>query len=282
MSLRCRSSEAASQERGRYRPQSGSRMFWIAGLLLILSTALSNAGHAADSVGPAGVGGHASLTCAGCHTNSAALGATTEAPTVDNPAVACRRCHTQSFEASHPVGFTPSRSLPEQFPLRADGSMTCSTCHELHGEAGPRLRGGLDAQTLCQACHDEKFFASMSDGGSSLRGRAHLDAGQALWHDLDPYSRRCLMCHDSKTDGADPAGTGWSNVGWTNASNHPIGVSYQDAERFGGYRPRLFLSKEILLPRGIVSCTSCHLPYSREHGRLANSRGSICLECHAL
>ncbi len=226
--------------------------------------------------------GHAQLNCSGCHVNSTSAdtsGAIT--PFADQRSI-CGRCHTRSVEASHPIGFPPARSLPPEFPLASNGMMTCSTCHRLHDDGGLSLRGKVAGPSFCMSCHTDEFFSAMSDGGGSLIGFAHLDAGPSRWLNLDPYSRRCLMCHDEKDGAGQLFAGGISNVGFVDASNHPIGRSYEKAERFGGYRPRLFLSEEILLPRGVVSCTSCHLPYSREHGRIAKSRGSLCQECHTL
>jgi predicted CXXCH cytochrome family protein len=66
--------------------------------------------------------------------------------------------------------------------------------------------------------------------------------------------------------------------------NHPIARNYTNASRFGGFRPQAMLSKHILLPNGQISCVSCHLGYSKDHGKLviSNQRSALCMECHDL
>lgn len=64
--------------------------------------------------------------------------------------------------------------------------------------------------------------------------------------------------------------------------NHSIGVSYQEAARFGGYQPIAALPDEVLLLEGRVGCVSCHVPYRCKHGRRPQVRNGLCTSCHAL
>ena len=59
-------------------------------------------------------------------------------------------------------------------------------------------------------------------------------------------------------------------------------VRYEQAQIYGGYRPLVSLSPEVILPGGQVSCLSCHAGYSREHGRPPQTSNGLCAECHDL
>ena len=68
------------------------------------------------------------------------------------------------------------------------------------------------------------------------------------------------------------------------AAPHPIGRSYRDASKRGGFQPENQLAqKKILLSDGRISCISCHEAYKKEHGKLvvSNERSALCLACHA-
>ena len=116
-----------------------------------------------------------------------------------------------------------------------------------------------------------------------MRGRAHLAAGADGLRSVDAVTLSCLQCHWNVAD-AEPA-RGLirmaSNHG-TSAAGHPVASLYDQAAEFGGYRPRDRLSEDIRLPRGRVSCLSCHEGYSFDHGRLLNPARGLCLECHEL
>jgi len=192
----------------------------------------------------------------------------------------CARCHEGAIEASHPSGFTPRRQLPPEFPLDNRGMVTCSTCHDPHGDKPGRLRVAKIGRDLCLSCHRKGFFRNMPDRGESLVASGHLDASTLRSWRIDSYSLRCMDCH---SDQASIAGDGRrvaaSRLSAGGAPNHPIGMKYDRVASRGGLRPAAALSDEVLLPDGKVSCVSCHDGYGREHGKLVR-RGRLCFECH--
>ena len=75
----------------------------------------------------------------------------------------CVNCHANALQVSHPSGFPPSRSLPETYPLDWKGDVTCSTCHEIHGDQHGLMRGKQSGREFCISCHSESFFTEMVD-----------------------------------------------------------------------------------------------------------------------
>ncbi len=115
-----------------------------------------------------------------------ALAAGATGPNVHRPDADCRACHTADRDAleadrgaagglpaadldprrivchgnegpSHHTGIRPVKPVPETLPLSAEGLITCTTCHFVHGEPAPFMdfvriensRGGL-----CLTCHE--------------------------------------------------------------------------------------------------------------------------------
>lgn len=251
----------------------------IALLIGLVHGGTSALGRQADSLS----GGHLGLSCGACHASTDAAGGETGVWHMTRQEAICADCHEGTREASHPVGFSPTRPLPTALPLAANGTMTCSTCHDLHGEQPGFLRPALAGQGTCMSCHDTAFYQSMADRGQSVIGRAHLDASGTPWNILDPYSRQCLICHDDKgPDRLQTASLSPAIGHVTGTGNHPIGHSYQQAAEYGGYRPVFDLAEDILLPGGRVGCVSCHQPYSRQHGSTVETPAGLCVECHSL
>lgn len=241
---------------------------FCAALSLIAATVIWFAGP-----GPrAQTADHADMACADCHQTADGANGLLRS----RQESLCGNCHRGAVEASHPSGFAPARGLPARFPLGLDGAMTCSTCHDIHGEQPDLLRGN-GSRALCLGCHDTRFFAEMADGGESLLGFGHL-AARPFPADggLDPYSTRCVDCH---IDQAPTAGVTQAGL---NSSNHPVARDYHSAARSGGYRDPSQLADGILLPGGQIGCVSCHLAYSRDHGGQPQTRAELCAECHEL
>lgn len=199
----------------------------------------------------------------------------------------CGGCHANALKVSHPSGITPKGRIPPEYPLDWKGDLTCTSCHTPHGNSPGLLRGVKRGRDFCLACHERKFFDKMPEQGASLMA-GHMNSGvpetsQAM--NLDPDSIRCLGCHSQS---GDPMGVNVDRRGVLRHSdksmNHPIGVLYADAMRFGGFRSPSMLSKAITLPGGRVSCISCHEGYSKQHGKLVmqNFRSALCFECHDL
>lgn len=67
---------------------------------------------------------------------------------------------------------------------------------------------------------------------------------------------------------------------------HPVDVDYAAAEarRPGWLRPINQLPPELLLPEGLVTCTTCHSSRSREEKKvsLPVAGSALCFSCHQL
>lgn len=95
-----------------------------------------------------------------CHTADATLlsahrDAAAAALVPDLEAV-CSRCHADEGP-SHRTGMAPKRPVPASLPLAADGTITCATCHFMHGEATTAEsfeRIDNRRGQLCLTCHD--------------------------------------------------------------------------------------------------------------------------------
>ncbi len=230
--------------------------------------------------------GHAALNCQHCHGLSLGVAQSISGQPIVDQERLCTGCHGGATVAGHPSGFHPERPLSTAFPLDRDGRMTCSTCHALHGDDPGLLRVSSTGEDFCRSCHDAGFFDSMPDKGESLLMSAHFDAWSRSSASLDPYSQRCIICHDDRM----PSGRQVAALGQSDApagpaprgANHPIGADYDEAARSGSYRPRSALADEMLLPNGRVGCVSCHVPYSQDHARKPRTENGLCLDCHAL
>lgn len=186
----------------------------------------------------------------------------------------CNACHNKVLTISHPSGFTPSRTLPSDFPLAANGDITCSTCHAINQDDHGLTRGARTGRDFCLGCHSESFFAAMGDKGLSIQRLGHLggNVGQGTVG-IDPFSRQCLGCHTEHGGGRSLGQSG---------GNHPIGIPYKNIINAGLLRQKQQLDKAILLPEGKVSCVSCHNGYSKQHGALvkSNHKSALCFACH--
>lgn len=238
-------------------------------------------------VGAVGIDLHPHLPdCQSCHLAQSDITPDNAGKLISSQEALCGRCHPSANEVSHPSGFTPGRVLPGAYPVDWKGDLTCSTCHAVHSDTPGLMRGDASGRDLCLSCHGEGFFLSMPDHGASIVRSGHLAAPIDMASlALDAYSLQCMDCHADKSDAGvvsiDLQGI-VRHAG--NSVNHPIGRSYAESTRFGGYRSSFELSADILLPEGKMSCVSCHKGYSETHGALSvsNNRSSLCFECHNL
>lgn len=224
--------------------------------------------------------------CASCHLGGRNVTAQQAGMLVGSQENLCGKCHPAAIRVSHPSGIRPKIKPADAYPLDWKGDLTCSTCHEVHGNKPGLMRGARLGKELCIDCHDNDFFRKMRDGGASLMV-GHLsrgvDAGAPL---LDVYSRQCMECHGQNAEARISTSIDRNGIARHAGSrvNHPVGANYQKAVEFGGYRPRRVVEKKLLLPDGMVSCVSCHHGYLKDHGKLvvpiAQSR--LCYECHDL
>lgn len=201
----------------------------------------------------------------------------------------CISCHANAVRLSHPSGILPKRALPPQFPLDWKGTLTCSSCHTIHGSGAGLMRGTQRGAEFCHKCHDPPFFERMADKGDSVTASGHLDARQQRdnWDlPLDPFTLQCLGCHSEQAGGDRRVGLGNDGVlrHTSSSMNHPIGRDYEETAKQGGYHPINRLPPEIVLPDGKVGCISCHEGYSERHGKLvkANAGSALCFTCHDL
>jgi predicted CXXCH cytochrome family protein len=112
------------------------------------------AGPAASENVP--LGPHVGLICGTCHVVDAANRPLEPVALTARQESLCAGCHAKALgptpASSHPSGIVPARALPDAFPLDAEGRLTCSSCHDLHGAAVSLLRGG-GGEWACMACH---------------------------------------------------------------------------------------------------------------------------------
>lgn len=237
-----------------------------------------------------GVGGGAHLEqsdCASCHMAGKSVTPQLATMLLSSQEALCARCHPAALQVSHPSGIQPRAVPPPGYPLDWKGDLTCSTCHEIHGKGHGLIRGALAGRQLCLACHAADFFKTMRDGGASLTS-GHLAPAptSGALAALDPYSRRCMECHGTSATPRLVTSVDRNGVvrHASQSVNHPIGMSYQKAAAFGGYRPRAQVERKLLLPDGKMSCISCHGGYQKEHGKLnvVMTNSTLCFECHNL
>ena len=255
---------------------------WL-GLILPVTAYNSLRPNNRPPAGDAAIGGHATLGCGQCHAIDQDRMKPGSNDLVLNHEHVCTECHSGAIEASHPSGFRPMRPLPAAFPLDAGGRMTCATCHVFHDNAPATLRTARIGEPFCRSCHDSEFFDSMTDKGESLLMAGHFDASARLSTNPDPYSLRCMICHDDRAQSSPQlAADGFTDAASSQVAGHPIGSDYDHAARGHDYRSRSLLANEMLLPNGRVACVSCHVPYSRDHGRGPRTTGGLCQECHIM
>ena len=197
----------------------------------------------------------------------------------------CGDCHQREMAISHPSGFQPNQSIPTEFPLDWKGDITCSTCHDLSKSSPRMIRGNKRGRDLCLSCHKQEFFSRMMDGGLSIQQGGHLKKSKGkLPVPLDSYSMHCLGCHENQLSSANIGDDGQIILRHAGSSlTHPVGSDYMEVyARKGDYHHPSRLSKNIMLPDGLVSCVSCHMGYSKKHGQLVtpNVRSRLCFECH--
>lgn len=201
--------------------------------------------------------------------------------------------------SNHPVNVRPSAavSIPAGWPLAADGTIMCITCHDgfpTSGRSGATaLRSRVDSPAFCMSCHTERGPKTSSGVHWRAVSKAHpgSDApGTRGSEAADESSRSCLECHDgvSASDAGHESspGRGGGFVG-DRSRNHPVGVRYPAGGTRGvevPLRPASLLPKSIRLPEGQVGCVSCHDVYGRDPHRLTVPiEGSrLCMTCHVM
>ncbi len=213
----------------------------------------------------------------------------------------CMRCHDDlKATVSHPVDIEPRKvKIPPDMPLAEDGTITCSTCHDIHGpykdpfgEVTHFLRRQVTGVRFCISCHSAQNILEGKIGHTMALERVHYKPKYYVFDgamSVDPVSAECLSCHDGSIGSRSDVGVGY----WRHSVDffsqdrgvHPIGVNYRRAAmKDRKLRPPEALPSEIRLVDGKVSCISCHDPYSSRPMRLSmDNRGSrLCGGCHLL
>ena len=254
-------------------------------------------------------------TCDICHSSAKpAKGGELFSAGVD-PSALCLNadCHGTYSSNHHPVDFVPEPSgfvsPAGELPL-FDGKMRCLTCHDPH--AGPQysetpklLRGGYpadvpykDRRRLCFKCHFKEKYADIYP---------HLmldEKGNFLMINGKPV---CLLCHSVVPDPqknrrsdvrfrADIAFLCWRchpPMPGLFFENHfllrPSALVRDEIDRSEKNKHVIFP----LIPRGRISCSTCHNPHQREVMRDERTKAgadepmrlrlpspAICLGCH--
>ncbi|MBY0577358.1 MAG: cytochrome c3 family protein [Gallionellaceae bacterium] len=196
-------------------------------------------------------------------------------------------CHTNSVQISHPSGIHPALAVPSAYPLDWKGDMTCSTCHNVHGNTPGLMRGSARGRNLCLSCHDRGFFDKMADQGMSMISSGHMSSATAKIDlsglDVDPFTVQCMGCHGDYTDKLGTTIDSKQVLRHADKSvSHPIGQRYSASFMKGRYRPESSVNQKLFLPDGRLSCVSCHQGYTKEHGklRMSNRGSALCFECH--
>lgn len=200
----------------------------------------------------------------------------------------CRRCHRLPQRYNHPSGIPLAEGLPAPFNRHGHGQLTCTTCHDPHpAPSAPTarfLRSGTTGSAFCESCHPQ---VDETDGRHlAVTPLAHRKGGIVPLRSgksIDSPSLGCLACHDGS---AARAVTYCLPNSRGNCEGHVVGVPYAES---AGANPRLVpvdaLAPEIYLPDGVVSCLSCHSPYSdTPHMVVTTAPGSfkLCTECHRM
>lgn len=219
----------------------------------------------------------------------------------------CRSCHRDRGmgypvpNGGHPSGTVVVRPLPENYPLYGEGwkvsrkgILTCSTCHQLHGdslaprggERNPLLRRasrfgeeGRDTGSFCRSCHsqeqDSHGIAGCRECHPPHRERSPVEA--------------CRSCHPVSAQGI--------------ADRHlDQGVPCGDCHRIHGENdPETLISRCVAChPRnerirgtshaeiGEMICEPCHPPHRKQEDRKADRHSyeevfrpdESCMRCH--
>lgn len=102
------------------------------------------------------MGPHARIACSDCHLK--ASGGRTAKPwsLIADQEFTCLGCHddpSMPHRINHPVFVVPRIAIPADWPLDAQGRLTCSTCHSIHQTAPTLLRTA--GSWGCLDCHDK-------------------------------------------------------------------------------------------------------------------------------
>lgn len=197
-----------------------------------------------------------------------------------DPVALCNRCHGTGdiIGDTHPLKpLSPEMTIPQDWPVNDDGSLTCLTCHRAgHKQDKPFymfLRGGPYGveNDFCFLCHSREAFKNRDP---------HLDINQLqgceFCHSVRPVPGKdnartirlradanllCLRCHEYSPHpaGADHNGIPSADIAEVIPDDYPLDG------------------------RGRITCATCHNPHIEGGG--GKLRGvvtgiMICANCH--
>ncbi|MFC1684933.1 cytochrome c3 family protein [Pseudomonadota bacterium] len=229
----------------------------------------------------------ADMTCPECHLAGDAVTKENAHQLLASQEQLCRSCHENALAVSHPSGFAPRQPISDEYPLDWKGTVTCSTCHLVHGNGPHLMRGKKRGRELCLSCHDMAFFDGMKDNGLSIQADVHLKQSTELAMEmLDSYTAHCMECHGDtvRSGGAETQYNDFIIAHGYGTMPHPIGFNYDSKAGEGRYRSSTELLPELKLPEGKLSCVTCHQAYDVAHGKLviSNEGSALCFQCHDL
>ncbi len=218
----------------------------------------------------------------------------------------CLTCHQDIFDEGymHPVDIKANDiHVPIDFPLSADGLITCVTCHDVHSSARNNcggktnfLRRQAHGKAFCDICHLNTLSAA--NAHEPVFSKAHFTSKYIVnntGNTIDAMSRDCISCHDGSVGSSVELKAG----NWRHSTNflkfddggmHPIGMNYETTRRKNwkaALKPIDMVDKRIrFFGRGHdkMGCGSCHDPFSRSKNKLviSNVHSKLCLACHGM
>jgi predicted CXXCH cytochrome family protein len=200
----------------------------------------------------------------------------------------CCTCHeNERAGVGHRTGMAPSMHVPEDFPLDADGRLTCATCHDPHAVDGPfpYLLRRPPGRALCELCHAR----GLPDTGRSIIAVTFPPDGAVLPPGETVVAGTVATAAATEVTLSTPGATVTAPVvGGTFAARIALGpgrtVVFLSA---GSSRTRLTLSARAAAPAwkphltaDAGQCAPCH-PGSDEAGFFrVGPVGEVCAGCH--
>jgi len=154
--------------------------------------------------------------CMGCHDGAVALENSGSVTTGTNFITLANKI-SSNLKGSHPVGFQFSDALSKSPNLQPGlstsnffpgggtiasrlpgGTMTCSTCHEVHdNRKGYFLVAYNNGSALCATCHRQANYAATASAG--MAGSKH-DLSNNAWNSMHTLCGVCHTTHNSTQD----------------------------------------------------------------------------------
>ena len=203
--------------------------------------------------------------------------------------------------------------IPSQFPLGANNTILCATCHTPHalpssGTPGETLfmRASLKDSAMCLMCHGDKIFIKSSKHNlmhsapaeKNLEGKTVKDTGpcsachlqHAMARDLsgkkDISTQLCFTCHSQGKVAEKSQLKGYQ---------HPLQVRAPNTGN--AILLPLFNAEGVRQTDGVITCTTCHDPHrwdpnsadgeirqavkgDRANSFLRKTAPQLCGDCH--